>query len=77
MQVQETFEDFAEASYHVYEIAPRLDPQGLREAYFDGNLFEVGCFIENVNTGLLVKLLVVAAIMSSILMSMIMYIAHG
>ena len=55
MQVQETFEDFAEASYHVYEIAPRLDPQGLREAYFDGNLFEVGCFIENVNTGLVGK----------------------
>jgi hypothetical protein len=55
MQVQETFEDFAEASYHVYEIAPRLDPQGLREAYFDGNLFEVGCFIENVNPGLVVN----------------------
>ena len=31
----ESFDDFAEASYHLYEIAPKLDPQGLREAYFD------------------------------------------
>ena len=33
MNIQESFDDFAEASYHVYEIAPKLDPQGLREAY--------------------------------------------
>ena len=55
MQVQETFEDFAEASYDLYEVAPKLDPQGLREAYFGGQLFEIGCFVENVNTGVIGK----------------------
>ena len=55
MQVQETFEDFAEASYDLYEVAPKLDPQGLREAYFGGELFEIGCFVENVNTGVIGK----------------------
>ena len=52
MNVQESFDDFAEASYHVYEIAPKLDPQGLREAYFEGEMFEVGTFVENINTGI-------------------------
>ena len=52
MNVQESFDDFAEASYHVYEIAPKLDPQGLREAYFAGEMFEVGTFVENINTGI-------------------------
>ena len=55
MNVQESYDDFAEASYDLYEIAPRLDPQGLREAYFDNNLFAVGCFIENISTGLIGK----------------------
>ena len=54
MQVEE-FDDFAEASYELYEIAPRLDPQGLREAYFNQNLFEVGSFVENTNTGIVSK----------------------
>jgi hypothetical protein len=56
MNVQESYEDFAEASYYLYEIAPKLDPQGLREAYFGGNMFEVGCFVENVNTGIVSKI---------------------
>ena len=56
MQVEESFDDFAEASYDVFEIAPKLDPQGLREAYFDGDLFEVGTFVENVNTGIVSKI---------------------
>ena len=55
MKVSESLEDFAEASYYLYEIAPKLDPQGLREAYFEGGLFEVGCFVENVNTGIISK----------------------
>ena len=54
MQVEE-FDDFAEASYDLYEIAPKLDPQGLREAYFKQNLFEVGTYVENVNTGIVSK----------------------
>ena len=56
MNVQESYEDFAEASYYLYEIAPKLDPQGLREAYFGGNMLEVGCFVENVNTGIVSKI---------------------
>ena len=54
MQVEE-FDDFAEASYDLYEIAPKLDPQGLREAYFEKDLFAVGNFVENVNTGIISK----------------------
>jgi hypothetical protein len=54
MQVEE-FNDFAEASYELHEIAPRLDPKGLREAYFGNVLFEVGNFVENVNTGVIGK----------------------
>ena len=52
MNVSESFDDFAEASYDLYEIAPKLDPQGLREAYFEKDLFEVGSFVENINTGI-------------------------
>ena len=55
MQVEESYDDFAEASYHLHEVAPKLDPHGLREAYFDGDLFEVGTFVENVNTGIIGK----------------------
>ena len=55
MQVEESFDDFAEASYDVYEIAPKLDPQGLREAYFNQDLFGVGTFVENINTGIVSK----------------------
>jgi len=55
MQVQESFEDFAEASYAVHEIAPKLDIQGLREAYFAGEIFNEGTFVENVNTGIISK----------------------
>ena len=54
MQVEE-FDDFAEASYDLYEIAPKLDPQGLREAYFNSNLFKVGSYVENDNTGVISK----------------------
>ena len=54
MQVEE-FGDFAEVSYDLHEIAPKLDPQGLREAYFDNNLFDIGSIVENVNTGVIGK----------------------
>ena len=56
MQVKESFDDFAEASYDVFEIAPKLDPQGLREAYFAGDLFSEGTFVENINTGVIGKI---------------------
>ena len=54
MQVEE-FDDFAAASFQLHEIAPRLDVKGLREAYFGNVLFEVGNFVENVNTGIIGK----------------------
>ena len=56
MKVEESYDDFAEASYALHEVAPKLDPQGLREAYFDGGVFEVGTFVENVNTGIISKI---------------------
>jgi hypothetical protein len=54
MQV-ESIGDFADASFNLHEIAPKLDPQGLREAYFEQKLFEVGTFVENINTGVVGK----------------------
>ena len=54
MQVEE-FGDFADASFQLYEIAPKLDPKGMREAYFENEMFKVGSFIENVNTGVIGK----------------------
>ena len=51
----EVSEDFNEVSYQLYEIAPKLDPKGLREAYFEKELFGVGTHVENVNTGIVSK----------------------
>jgi len=34
-----------------WEIAPKLDPQGLRAAYMNEVIFKVGALVENVNTG--------------------------
>ena len=55
MNVTESFDDFAEASYDLYEVAPKLDPQGLREAYFEKELLAVGTFVENSHTGIVSK----------------------
>ena len=52
MQVQEDLDDFQDASYTLYEIAPKLDPQALREHYFNGHIFKIGDLVENVNTGI-------------------------
>ena len=52
MQVQEDVDDFQDASYTLYEIAPKLDPQSLREYYFNGHIFKIGSIVENVNTGI-------------------------
>lgn len=54
MQVEE-FDDFADASFQLHEIAPKLDPKGMREAYFENEMFKVGTFVENVNTGVIGK----------------------
>lgn len=55
MQV-ESFEDFADASYRLFEIAPKLDPQGLRETYLNKQIFNTGTFVENINTGVIGKI---------------------
>ena len=52
----EVQEDFNEVSYQLYEIAPKLDEKGLREAYFDGKIFKEGTFVENLNTGIVSKI---------------------
>ena len=52
----EVQEDFSEASYLLYEIAPKLDEKALREAYFEGTIFKVGTIVENVNTGITSKI---------------------
>ena len=52
----ESVEDFCDASFSLHEIAPKLDPQGLREAYIKGEMFKVGTFVENVNTGIIGKI---------------------
>ena len=52
----ESVEDFCDASFSLHEIAPKLDPRGLREAYINGDMFKVGTFVENVNTGVIGKI---------------------
>ena len=36
---------------NTWEYAPELDPDGLRNAYLEGELFKIGALVENVNTG--------------------------
>ena len=55
MKVEECVDDFNEVSFHLYEIAPKLDPKGLREAYLTEGLFSIGSYVENLNTGIISK----------------------
>jgi len=48
-------EDFAFVSTPMFEIAPKLDPYGLREAYYNNELFRIGALVENLNTGVVGK----------------------
>ena len=41
-----------EESYELWEIAPKLDPRGLREQYINKKIFNIGDLVENLNTGL-------------------------
>ena len=36
----------------MWEIAPKLDPQTLREKYVKEEIFKIGDVVENINTGL-------------------------
>jgi len=55
MKVEED-QDFGDCCYKIFEYAPKLDPQGLREAYFEGEIFKEGTFVENLNTGIVSKI---------------------
>ena len=43
--------------WNLWEIAPKLDWKNLRENYIQGNIFKVGELVENVNTGLIGKII--------------------
>ena len=43
--------------WDVWEIAPKLDSQTLRENYMDENIFRIGRLVENLNTGLIGKII--------------------
>ena len=40
----------------MWEIAPKCDPKGLRDNYVSGNIFNIGDIVENLNTGLIGKI---------------------
>ena len=40
-----------------WEIAPKCDPKGLRENYISGNIFKIGDIVENLNTGLVGRII--------------------
>jgi len=41
----------------MWEIAPEIDPKGLRDNYVSGNIFNLGDIVENLNTGLIGKIM--------------------
>jgi len=49
--------EIQQEGYNLWEIAPKLDLQSLRENYVSGNIFKVGTIVENLNTGLSGKII--------------------
>ena len=43
--------------WNIWEIAPKDDPENLREAYINKEIFDVGTKVENVNTGLIGRII--------------------
>ena len=43
--------------WSLWEIAPKLDFMGLRENFIGNRIFNVGDFVENLNTGLVGKII--------------------
>ena len=43
--------------WNIWEIAPKDDPENLREAYIKKEIFDVGTKVENVNTGLIGRII--------------------
>ena len=48
--------DTQKEEVELWEIAPKLDPDKLRESYVDNKIFNVGDTVENLNTGLIGKI---------------------
>ena len=46
-----------EEDYELWQIAPKYDWKNLREKYITNNIFKVGQFVENLNTGLIGKII--------------------
>ena len=44
--------DEVQECWNIWEIAPKEDPENLREAYIKKEVFDIGTKVENVNTGL-------------------------
>ena len=43
--------------WNIWEIAPKEDPENLREAYISKEIFDIGTKVEDVNTGLIGRIL--------------------
>jgi len=43
----------AKENYSLWEIAPKMDWQGLRENYYTKKIFRMGSLVENLNTGII------------------------
>ena len=50
-------QEIQQEGYNTWEIAPKFDQQSLRENYIDENIFKVGTFAENLNTGLIGRII--------------------
>lgn len=48
--------EMQQEGYNIWEIAPEYDLQSLRENYIDENIFKLGTFVENLNTGMIGKI---------------------
>lgn len=46
-----------EEGYSLFEIAPKMDMESLRESYVNGEVFNVGDIVENINTGLVGRII--------------------
>ena len=49
--------DKVKESYNLWEIAPSLDQRGLREQYVRKKIFNIGDLVENLNTGLVGRII--------------------
>jgi phosphopantetheine adenylyltransferase len=50
-------EQIQQEGYDVWEIAPKFDAHSLRENYISENIFKIGQLVENLNTGLIGRII--------------------